>query len=393
MTRSVEETMEQPEQAFGGDESRTRHVCLNALNGTLGGGITVVRNLAEQLPSLRPNWRFTLLHSHPAAAPADPAPNLALEYRGDLRPVLRRWAWEQLRLPSFLSRGRFDLMLCAGGFTCFGTGVRQVSVWQNPNILSRLRIPRSWRTHAYIRAQRIVQSLSMRKAVFNIFLTEDSLEMAKTRWPMDRFPHTAIYSGVDLANVVVDSVPALATREPFVLAVSHTYYHKNYEPLIDAIAVYKRRFGTELRLKIAGGSYDVRHHERLIRRAAQQGVADVVEFLGATPAEEVAQLYRTATAYVTTSLLETFGLTTLEAMGHGLPVVAGRATCFPEVCGEAALYCDPRDAEDIALKLHSVCTDAELAQSLRERGFNRVREFSWSRTGEAYARVLDGVVR
>jgi glycosyltransferase involved in cell wall biosynthesis len=283
-------------------------------------------------------------------------------------------------------------MLCVGGFTCFGAGVRQVSVWQNPNILSRLQIPRSWRTHAYIRAQRIVQSLSMRKAVFNIFLTEDSIEMAKTRWPMDRYPHTAIYSGVDLANVVVDSVPALATREPFVLAVSHTYYHKNYEPLIDAIAVYKRRFGTELRLKIAGGSYDVRHHESLIRRAAQQGVADVVEFLGATPAEEVARLYRTATAYVTTSLLETFGLTTLEAMGHGLPVVASRATCFPEVCGEAALYCDPRDAEDIALKLHSVCTDAVLAQSLRERGFKRVREFSWSRTGEAYARVLDDVL-
>ncbi len=130
-----------------------------------------------------------------------------------------------------------------------------------------------------------------------------------------------------------------------------------------------------------------------MRRVEQQGVADVVEFLGATPAEEISALYRTATAYVTTSLLETFGLTTLEAMGHGLPVVAGRATCFPEVCGEAALYCDPRDAEDIALKLHSVCTDSVLARSLRERGFERVREFSWSRTGEAYARVLDGLLR
>ena len=231
------------EQLRAEDESHAHHVCLNALNGTQGGGITVVRNLAEQLPRLRPNWRFTLLHSHPDAAPADPASNLALEYRGELQPVLRRWTWEQFMLPIALARGRYDLMLCVGGFTCFGTGVRQVSVWQNPNILSRLRIPRSWRTQTYIRAQRLVQSLSMRKATFNIYLTEDSIEMAKTRWPMDRYPHTAIHSGVDPKRMVVDSAPPLAAREPFVLAVGHTYYHKHYEALLDGMAVYKRRFG------------------------------------------------------------------------------------------------------------------------------------------------------
>ena len=110
------------EQLRAEDESHAHHVCLNALNGTQGGGITVVRNLAEQLPRLRPNWRFTLLHSHPDAAPADPASNLALEYRGELQPVLRRWTWEQFMLPIALARGRYDLMLCVGGFTCFGTG-------------------------------------------------------------------------------------------------------------------------------------------------------------------------------------------------------------------------------------------------------------------------------
>jgi glycosyltransferase involved in cell wall biosynthesis len=369
-----------------------RRICVNTLSCNMGGSITVVRNLAGRLARLQPDWQFTLLYSHPDAAPQQPPPNLELRFEGRLRSVARRWAWEQLWLPFLLRRERYDLMLCVGGFTCFSTGVPQISVWQNPNILSRLPIPRSWRTEAYTRIQRAVQALSLRKTAYSIFQTWDSVEMAGDRWPMDRYPHTAIHWGMDPQRAADTVPPPLAARDPFILAVGHTYYHKNYEVLIDAIAAYRRRFGSNLALKIAGGSFHDRHHEALVRRAEQKGVGHLVQFLGALPAGQVSKLYRTASAYVTTTLLETFGLTTLEAMGSGLPVVAGRATCMPEVCGDAALYCDPRDPEDVAEKIHAIFHDRLLAQELRDRGLERVRRFTWDRTASDFNRALEHVL-
>ena len=98
-----------------------------------------------------------------------------------------------------------------------------------------------------------------------------------------------------------------------------------------------------------------------------------------------------AKVYLVTSLLETFGLTMFEAMGQGLPVLASDATCHPEVCGDAALYCDPRDPVQIATQLHRLVTDPLLAASLRQRGFDRVRAFSWDRTAAKYLAVLEEV--
>ncbi len=380
------------ERSLAVEHPSARRICVNALSCTMGGSITVVRNLVGRLAHLRPDLQFTLLYSHPDAAPDVSPPNLELRFRGRLRSVLHRWTWEQLWLPFLLRRERYDLMLCVGGFTCFATSVPQISVWQNPNILSRLPIPRSWRTEAYLRIQRAMQALSLRKTAYSIFQTWDSVEMAGDRWPMDRYPHTAVHWGMDQRRPAEGAPPPLAARDPFVLAVGHTYHHKNYEVMIDAMAAYRRRFGSDLVLKIAGGSFQDGHHEALIRRAEEKGVGHLVQFLGALPAGDVSKLYRTASAYVTTTLLETFGLTTLEAMGHGLPVVAGRATCIPEVCGDAALYCDPRDPEDVAEKIHAVCHDRLLAQELRDRGLERVTGFSWERTAAGFNRALEHVL-
>ena len=368
-----------------------KHICLNALSAVMGGSITVVRNLAGRIAADKPEWHFTLYYAHPDAAPENPPPNLSLRYKGRLRGVVRRWAWEQACLPLELRRERFDLMLCIGGYTCFATEVPQVSVWQNPNTLTRLPIHRRWQTEAYIALQRRLQALSMRKTRYNIFQTWDSVGMAESRWPMERYPHTAIQWGVDARRWAESEPPPLGDRDPFVLAVGHTYYHKNYEAMIDAIAAYRERFQSDLELRIVGEAFEESHYRSLIDRAERLGVGSLVKFLGALPPGDVVKLYRSASAYVVTSLLETFGLTTLEAMGNGLPVVAGRATCMPEVCGDAALYCDPNQPADIAEKLHAACHDRMLAEELRERGLERVHEFGWDRTSQAFLHVLRGV--
>lgn len=104
-------------------------------------------------------------------------------------------------------------------------------------------------------------------------------------------------------------------------------------------------------------------------------------------------LYSKATAYVTPSLYEGFGLGALEAMGFGLPVISSNATCLPEVYADGALYFDPSNSDELAEKIAMVLDDDRLRNELIERGKKRHAWFSWEKmaheTLDVYNRALN----
>lgn len=120
---------------------------------------------------------------------------------------------------------------------------------------------------------------------------------------------------------------------------------------------------------------------------------DRVSFLGRVSDEELVSLYRGAAAYVDASLYEGFGYQVLEAMACGAPVVASDTSSIPEVVGDAGVLCDPRDPAAFARALTRVLADAELAADLRRRGLAQAATFTWRRTAERLAEVVDRVAR
>jgi glycosyltransferase involved in cell wall biosynthesis len=110
--------------------------------------------------------------------------------------------------------------------------------------------------------------------------------------------------------------------------------------------------------------------------------------------EALTKLYAGAAALVHPSLHEGFGLTPLEAMSAGVPVVAACSPGVVEVCGDATILVDPRDAPALAATLRRVVEDDHLRRDLTERGRRRAAEFSWARSArahvEAYTLALHG---
>jgi glycosyltransferase involved in cell wall biosynthesis len=126
-------------------------------------------------------------------------------------------------------------------------------------------------------------------------------------------------------------------------------------------------------------------HRRYARGAGAGALPLVLAGIDELPdAERLAELYSRAAALVHPSLHEGFGLTPLEAMTTGTPVIAARSPGLTEVCGEAVLYTDPHDPDDLAARLTQVAADAELRADLGERGRRRAAEFSWARSARSH---------
>jgi glycosyltransferase involved in cell wall biosynthesis len=104
-------------------------------------------------------------------------------------------------------------------------------------------------------------------------------------------------------------------------------------------------------------------------------------------------LYRQAAAFVYPSLYEGFGLPPLEAMASGTPVIVSRSSSLPEVVGEAGLYVNPLDTNELAQAIDNILSDPGLAADLRKKGLERATMFSWKKAAEQTLAILRDAAR
>jgi glycosyltransferase involved in cell wall biosynthesis len=194
-----------------------------------------------------------------------------------------------------------------------------------------------------------------------------------------------VMSGYDAERFVpADPAPA-PDGEPYVLYAGNVMPHKNLVRLVEAFALVARRLPVRLVLRGWGRP----PHVRVLReRIATLGLEARVDWRPYAEDEELVTLYRGARALVLPSLHEGFGLTALEAMACGTPVVAAGVSSIPEVVGDAAVLVDPLDPASIAAGLCRILTEDGLGKDLRERGLERAGHFSWEATARAVQQAV-----
>jgi glycosyltransferase involved in cell wall biosynthesis len=118
-----------------------------------------------------------------------------------------------------------------------------------------------------------------------------------------------------------------------------------------------------------------------------------VEYLGYVSDEELAKLYSEADVFVYPSVYEGFGAPPLEAMSCGCPVAVSKTSSIPEVVGEAGIYFNPHDANDIAKSLIKILRDDELKIELSKKGIERAKMFNWDKCLEEFVSVLKFLIK
>jgi len=104
--------------------------------------------------------------------------------------------------------------------------------------------------------------------------------------------------------------------------------------------------------------------------------------LGFVPTDDLVLLYNIATCLLMPSLYEGFGLPVLEAMQSGCPVITSRCGSLPEVVGDACLFVNPDDEEDIATTIENVYENTALQKELSHKGLVQANSFSWEKTAK-----------
>jgi alpha-1,3-rhamnosyl/mannosyltransferase len=174
---------------------------------------------------------------------------------------------------------------------------------------------------------------------------------------------------------VSDTLVRLGLPSEYLLFVGTLEPRKNLDLLIKALSIAKN----PQQLVLAGwkGWGEKPWMDDLDR----YGLTDQVHITGYVSNEDLARLYCGATAMVFPSRYEGFGLPLLEAMSCGCPVLSSSAASLPEVGGDAAVYFDPQNPEELASALDFIAEFPDHRRKLADAGLARSAEFTWQKAG------------
>jgi glycosyltransferase involved in cell wall biosynthesis len=173
-------------------------------------------------------------------------------------------------------------------------------------------------------------------------------------------------------------------ERPFILFVGTIEPRKNLPTLLEAFRKLQATTGSEsIDLVLAGArGWLADEVERLAG-----SFAGAVRLVGRVTTAELVALYNAALALTMVSFDEGFGLPAVEAMACGTPVIVSRVGSLPEVVGDAGIFVDPGDADEIHGQLQRLVGDPGLRHDLADRGRRRAATFQWKLVAERTARV------
>jgi len=317
------------------------------------------------------------------------------------RPVVRIF-WEQAVQPFALQKERVDLLHALAFVTpLLSPCPAVVTIYDLSFILYPDSFKRAKRFYL-----RLFTHLSARKARRVIAISQSTQRDVVRLLGVPPDKVEVVYCGLDEAfrPLAKDQVAAFRSKrglpERFILFVGTIEPRKNVTRLIEAFATLRPCDPATLRpcdpatLKLAIGGAKGWFYEDVFARVEELGLEDKVMFPGYIPASELPLWHNAAELFVYPSLYEGFGLPPLEAMACGTPVVAANTSSLPEVVGQAGLTVDPLDVEGLAEAMRRALGDEALRQEMRERGLQRAKGFSWTKTAQetvqVYRRAMEG---
>ena len=184
-----------------------------------------------------------------------------------------------------------------------------------------------------------------------------------------------------------DAVPERAVKDKVVTFLGRITYQKGPDYFVEAAAKVLQRV-SDVRFVMAG-SGDLMNH--VVRRVAQLGIADRFHFTGFLKGGEVQRMFRLSDVYVMPSVSEPFGISPLEAMRSGVPVIISRQSGVAEVL-DYAIKVNYWDVDALADAIYGLLTYPALGRMFASKGLEEVTGLKWTNAAAKIKTVYETVV-
>ncbi|MET0392811.1 MAG: glycosyltransferase family 1 protein, partial [Chitinophagaceae bacterium] len=294
-------------------------------------------------------------------------------------PLQWKW-WYDVKLPSLLKKYRADVFLACNGIGSLRSRVPQcllvtdLSFLHGPSFTGRLQrfFYRRYRTRSLQRAAAI--------AVVSAFLEKE----IKAAYDVGPGKITVIHSAAAEEARPLDEEEKETIRQQYTGGLNYFLYtgilhpHKNLLNLLRAFSAFKKRQQSNWKLVIAGMEYWPGNG--LTRSLRTYKYRDDVVLTGSVSEPELARLTGAAYAWVYPSPQEGLAMPVLDAMQAAIPAIISAGSALEEAAGDAALYADPSNHQDIAEQMMRLYKDESLRRTLIAKGLQHAALYSPGRT-------------
>jgi glycosyltransferase involved in cell wall biosynthesis len=365
---------------------------LYLLPGVVGGTETYALSLLQALGQIdQQNEYIVFLNSESVGLELPVQANFeAVVCPVRARSRMARYLWEQSVLPLQARRHHLDLLHSLGYVQPLHLACPSVVTIHDLNFHNLGR----WMPKMKRAVLRFFVTRSAQKADHILTVSEFSKSQLEEILGIPKDKITVTYNAVKKRSTDVLPFAELQQRydiqKPYVLGLSSPSPHKNMAGLIKAFALVQGKGFSKSHLVLAGhpptdkGSLD-----ELIKRTK---LRDSVFFTSYVPDEVLSSLYAHAELFVFPSLYEGFGIPLLEAFAHGTPVASSNAASLPEIGGDAVLYFDPRNIEEMAGVIVRLLQDEGLRNTLVAKGKERTKGFTWEKSARETLKVYNKIV-
>ena len=304
-----------------------------------------------------------------------------------------RIIWEQTILPVILKKNKIDILFSSGNIDILFSPCKTVITIQ---VIQPFSVPEMFPSKMKLYYLRAMIRLSSKMADKIITVSTTTKNELIKYLGVSSSKIVSVYHGVDThPNVLSESEikRKFGIRKDYILSISSVYKFKNYVSLIRGFKILRERYDQNYQLVIVGKHIETDYYLQMLRTIDELCLTHEVILIDGVPHDETYLLYSGANLYVFPSYCETFGMTQIEAMACGIPVVTSNISVMPEICADAAIYFDPSNPNDIAEKMNQVLASENLRNKLVNNGLKRARYFSWEKSAIEHLSVFEEVYR
>ncbi len=294
-----------------------------------------------------------------------------------------RWKqhiWEHTILPG--RARKYKLLFCPANL-CPMVKPKNVKFITTIHDLSFLNYPRSfsfsYRFYYKLVTERV---LKLSDAIITVSNFEKN-ELIK-QYPIIKNKIYTIYSGIneEFLNCNIDY-----EKDDYILYVGNLSERKNFHGLVKAFSMVYKEIGKKL--IVIGTKPRIMKLNTAVKAILTNIPDRYIEFKGqVNDVGTLKRYYRKASAFVFPSFYESFGFPALEAMACGAPVIASNSSAMPEICGNAALYINPLNVDDICDKITHLNNNTDLRNNIIKKGKARSNLFSWNKTVDEHKKLI-----